>query len=222
MSILRLYPVVFCSTFLLPHNIMAAGNITIQNVPGCSSFTFPRSLQDVATFCGYLQQHIPSYYNCIYYPDLATIQLIVKGSPSQTDVDKFKSAITNYGDPAPVPQLQVQSSGLSPCKSYATDWRTIHLFHTLDDPSLQMVQGVVSAALSADSTTNTPYALRLVDIDSNTILGQATFTNTQYQDCMIPVTAVADNPIMVELQAQKNTAGTYIDIKSLMLQYQHL
>lgn len=201
---------------------MADNNITIQDVPGCSSFTFKRSVQDVATFCEYLQQQIPSYYNCIYYPDLATIQLIVNGSPTQTEVDNFDSAIADYGDPAPVPQLQVQSSGLSPCKSYSTDWRTVHTFYTLDDPSLQMIQGVVLAALSADSATNTPYGLRLVDIDSNKILGQATFTNTQYQECVIPVTTAGSNPIMVELQAQKGTAGTYIDIKSLMLQYKHV
>ena len=64
-----------------------------------------RSVQDVATFCEYLQQQIPSYYNLVYYPDLATIQLIVHGSPSQTDMDNFNSTVANYG---PVPQLQIQ------------------------------------------------------------------------------------------------------------------
>lgn len=201
---------------------MATSNITIQNVPGCSSFTFQRSVQDVEAFCQYLQQQIPSYYNCVYYPDLATIQLIVQGSPGQTDVNNFATIINNYPDPAPKPQIIVQSSGLSPCKSLTVDWRTVHVFHTIDDQSLKLVQGVVIATLSTNAATNTPYGLRLVDIDSNTILGQATFTNTQYQECLIPVTAVGDNPIMVELQAQNSATGDYIDFMSLVLQYQHV
>ena len=134
--------------------------------------------------------------------------------------------IINYGlIPINISNMQVSSVFWSTIASYEI---SVNInIKTLSDPNLincQITTFLIPNTPNDSTSINFNYTIRIVDITTNTILGSNTFNNSNVSTMFIPLISIIDqhkniknNNHILEIQCQKNTSGSFIQINSIYL-----
>ena len=63
------------------------------------------------------------------------------------------------------------------------------------------------------------YYIRVLDVTNNTVLGQSTFTNTEYGKGVISISGFSSDESALELQVKKSTKGSRVSVTNVMCNY---
>ncbi len=187
-----------------------------NNIPGHTITQLSSSIHDINALQTYLQTALPSFTNLFYYPDQEVLQIQTSGT---ADTDAIQSLIQSYPNPEPFLST-TENIGMQPINMSSSAWKTVFVMNSPYHADKKLVQATISSAMtSPGSQQPSQYSVRVVALDTNTVLGVTSACNNDFQDQLIALSAVPDKPFSLEFQL-KTSADVYVTLRSITFTYQ--
>ncbi len=194
-----------------------------NSLPGHTITQVSTSINDVSALEAYLQTSLSTFTRLYYYPDQPILQIQTLGDTA--DATAIQSLMKAYPNPEPFISTTVDI-GMAPISASSGNWKTVFVLNSPCSDDKKLSKATISSALTPTSPNELPlsnlqYSVRVVAIDTNTILGVISACNAEFETQDIELTNVPANSAF-SLEFQIRTQGAYATLRSISLTYQLL
>ena len=191
-----------------------------NSLPGHTITQLTSTINDIGALQTYLQASLTTFTQLFYYPEQMILQIQTLGDTA--DSNAIIALVQAYSNPFPV-ITKTENFGITPVSCSSSNWKTVFVLNSQMYDDKRLVEATVSSALTP-VTPNTllsqlQYSVRIVAVDTNTILGVVIAGNDVFETQNITLTNVPPQSFSLEVQIQTQ-GGVFVTLRSISLTYQ--
>ena len=157
-----------------------------------------------------------------YYEDKRELVIYFATSLSTIDKATLDTLVEAYSDPVDNIRYLHKYVNTSVINTEETEWKFICSWIESGDELLAniLVRCKLLPATPDDSMdTGFEYYIRVLDVTNNTILGQITMTNSEYDQGTLPITGLPTSECVLEFQVKKSAKGSRVSVSNIKCNY---
>lgn len=156
------------------------------------SVTLNFNLLDILKLDKHLKNACANVEGLMY--NSATQELVVNSEQTltQQDIDAITQALGSYVNTPPPPPQQILNTGLQLEKVDTDTYKTVIVHNLKVDAGWELSSCLCEAFVIRDplfpgNNQQLSYSIRVLDVSTNTVLGEGTFMNSEYEFCTIDI-----------------------------------